>query len=178
MQKTFFPYYSFQFFLFGSGFGEELHLFINKNSSKCKVDNRDSKKEADSVLPLSLWTEYTCSRIKLVSPADKARLNVNVCLCVCVHQSNHYNRLVPNTPICQDKQVTGGEKVDEMANLQHQPKKKGQTVLYYCGKWVLSTNGPSISFHIDGLVALDLSSPYWKQWSEKGARAKTRSCCP
>ena len=80
-------------------------------------DNGACKIKADSVLLLSLLAERTCSQ---ATPGASSRQGQTErkCVCVCVHQSNHYDCLLPNTPICQDKRVT------QQARRELQPKKE------------------------------------------------------
>ncbi len=94
--------------------GELLLLLRSKQTeSKHKRDrkrkNRDSKIKADSEFLLSLLAERTCSQATAGASSRQGqaeRVCVCVCVCVCVHKSNHYDRLLPNTPICQDKRET------------------------------------------------------------------------
>lgn len=116
------------------------------------MDNRDSKIKADSVLLLSLLAERTCSPATAGASRTQGQTE-HKCLdmCVCLHWSNHYDRLPANTPICHDKRVTqegrwmgrqtssySQKKKEEEGGEGGEKKKNNNTVYFITWKWEMS----------------------------------------
>lgn len=137
----------------------------------------------------NLLAERTCSPATAgVSGVSQGQTeHVCVAMCVCASALNQslwlpapeHNHLSRQTSDGGRKEGTMdgrwiGRQTSSYSQKKGRRRRKNNTVYFitwnkvHCRKWVLSTNGPSISPHINGLMALDLSLLDWKQWSEKG----------